>query len=171
VLCVPECHCHHIPACANSVPATSVLAPPSQLERGVSCTSWAPSCTQKRPTHAKTTHGLTCRRANMSAPTMVLHAALPMFANSVISPTAAAAPLSPALILPCSRWSAPAFLPPSKMLAHTKIRARPPHEFDDPPSSTGTVFAVHSGSPLIGPTLLYDELSKTMPPGPSLTRQ
>lgn len=39
------------------------------------------------------------------------------------------------------------------------------------PSCTGTMFAVHCGSPLIGPTFPYDEWSKTMPPGPSLMRQ
>jgi len=38
-------------------------------------------------------------------------------------------------------------------------------------SCAGTMLAVHLGSPLIGPMLLYEEKSKTIAPGPSLIRQ
>jgi hypothetical protein len=41
---------------------------------------------------------------------------------------------------------------------------------EDDDSDVGTVYAVQEGSPLMGPTLLYDEPSKTIAPGPSLMR-
>ena len=56
---------------------------------------------------------------------------------------------------------------------HPQHRVKPPAYLPTGPSLpvSGTMFAVHCGSPLMGPTLPYDEKSKTIAPGPSLSRQ